>query len=133
MGYLSYHLLRKSDAGDIYYETDTGLPCVFVDGKKVYVDKTSTILLPERVWKFSNLNGNHFAPYIMPLDRRMYTSSVADIAMLVEMFPSWEHVKASDEWEALVKHGWDESQHNAFKESLEWCVAQGGFYVTWGY
>ena len=142
MGYLTWSLFRiTKEPRAIYYEPKTGLPYTYeIVQKKVYVDvhvknsvDTKDIqALPERFRQFSEMNGNYLWPYFRKVDREKHVLE-ADVSLLLENFPTWENVKKSDELDEFTKHGWDEEKHNLFKECLEWCKEQGGFWGKWPY
>lgn len=56
---------------------------------------------------------------------------IADISELVEVFPSWEEIEDSG---FTQEYDWTETDHNQFREALEWFANQDGiFYASWSY
>ncbi len=130
MGYLSYSLMRKTSSGErVYFETDTGMPYIFLD-KKIYVDVNRDSILPEKIRQFAVLNGPHFRCYYDVVRQWTYYDVDIDNAILAKHYPSWESIEGKEE---LANHGWDETKHNGFKEFLDWSNAQGGFIGDWSY
>jgi hypothetical protein len=151
MGHITWMLNKNipNSTDIVHFEPDTGLPYTFkmiqtkiyipVKGTKsiedTYVEDTSVEdtsveendvpILPEQYRQFAKMDGNHLYPYFCKTD-----FMITDIALILKHYPSWESIKESDEW---AKNGWDETKHNLFKECLEWCNTQGGFWGQWPY
>jgi hypothetical protein len=97
------------------------------------LDESQTIkeapIFPEQFRRFARMDGNYIWPYVKNVVGG-WSGCSSDIAPLLKHFPTWDSIKESDEW---AQHGWDETAHNLFKECLEWCDAQGGFWAEWPY
>lgn len=89
----------------------------------------STILVPETYRRFTTMRGHIF--HLYTTDAISTDTSEADIAELLEYFPSWEDIQAErdndDDW-------WTEKDHTLFHEALIWFNMQTySFYATWSY
>lgn len=145
MGCITWTLFNNKSARQIYFEPDTGLPyTIEVIYKKVYIplkeipfveekenlsveDKNMPIL-PERFRQFARMDGNYLWPYFKNVNYSIPLK--APVYYLLQHFPTWESIKESDEW---AQNNWDETKHNLFKECLEWCNTQKGFWGQWPY
>lgn len=142
MGLLSWTLFRINTINKefIYYESETGRPYIFETiqtGESIPVREKRLKDhfepgLPERFRQFARMDGNYLWPYVRTVDRK-YAIVHADVALLLEHFPTWEYIRNSEQFDELNKNGWNENKHNLFKECLAWSKGQGGFWGEWPY
>ena len=107
---------------------DTGKPFYYnKDLTKNY--DLSTISVPQEYRRFMYLRGHLYYYYTQDVvDNDSY---YADVSELLEVFPSWEDITSKDDPE---EYDWTETDHNTFKEAVEWLAKQNQpYYATWSY
>lgn len=111
----------------------TGKPYAFKDDDtKLTQDFTLQVSpLPEQYRRFVQLRG----PWLHVYTEEFSTQDIftVPISRLLEIFPSWDYVKASAFCD-MLEDEWTEEDHHGFKAALEWFEARGHpAYATWSY
>jgi hypothetical protein len=113
----------------------TGMPYVnfinqgFLD-KKTYDPEEFKI--PDKYLEYIEQRGNQFKSYIKNFNGDMFTARPKDF---LYFYPDWNTVKIENE--LLDDDYWNETNHNDFKELLEWMDAKSPyisiFEIHWSY
>jgi len=113
----------------------TGMPYVnfinqgFLD-KKTYDPEEFKI--PDKYLEYIEQRGNQFKSYIKNFNGDMSTARPKDF---LHFYPHWNTVKIENE--LLDDDYWNETNHNDFKEFLEWMDAKSPyisiFEIHWSY
>lgn len=108
----------------------TGLPFVWGENssRKPYVP--SEFEVPERYRKWIEQRGRVFHFYITALDKYGYST---DVYTFLDNYPDWDEVLKDMGPDNEEYDYWTESDHDDFREALEWFRAKEYFMVEWSY
>ena len=110
----------------------TGLPYVYDTdcSRKPYVPTDYLVPKEYRIW--TRQRGHHFHYYIRDIDGNGSNTCAENF---LEKYPDWKDIKISMELDGQDEesYGWTESDHNSFKEALQWFSSMIHFDVSWSY
>jgi hypothetical protein len=112
----------------------TGKPYVYhyEPGKPPKEYELPNIVVPEQHRRFVDMRGHFLHMYTDTYnDVDVYTACVDS---LLSVFPSWDELKNNPSYDEYLESDWTESDHEAFKQALEWFVSQPySFQASWSY
>lgn len=110
----------------------TGLPFVYNSDSSRKPYDPSEFLVPEKYRKWAIQRGHVFHYYIRDLDEGEPSASAETF---LDKYPEWDDVKGMMilDGEDEDTYDWSETDHNEFKEALEWFSSKVYFVVVWSY
>lgn len=107
---------------------ETGKPYYYNENLTKNYD-LSSMVVPEKYRRFLQMRGHLYYYYTQDVvNNETYHAYVGE---LLELFPSWEDITSKEDLEG---YEWTETDHNDFKEALEWFTEQNqSYYASWSY
>jgi hypothetical protein len=123
MGYDLYVMLES------FVDINSGMPCVYTtEGMQIL--RSDTYVVPEEHRKYLNNRGWIFDLYVPRSCKQDICSSI-DANYLADRIPSWVELKPMipSDW----VDSWHETDHNGFKNAMDWFSSMGCYTVHWSY
>ena len=108
----------------------TGLPFVWGKDNSRMPYVPSEFEVPEKYRKWIQQRGHIFHSYIKALDKYGYST---DVYTFLDTYPDWDEVLKDIGPDDDDCDYWNESDHDDFREALEWFNEKSCFMVEWSY